>query len=61
MARYHQKHHQHSEQATSARSTASHKRYRLADLIQQCDFNLPESPEIVLWRDAPAVGAEVVK
>jgi hypothetical protein len=29
---------------------------RLGDLIQQCDFNLPKSPEIVLWRDTPAAG-----
>jgi hypothetical protein len=60
MARHHQNHDQHSEQVTSARSSVDHKRYKLVDLMKQCDFDLPESPEIVLWRDAPAVGAEVV-
>lgn len=60
MARHHQKHDQHSEQVTSAGSSVGHKRYKLVDLLRQCDFDLPESPEIVLWRDAPAVGAEVV-
>jgi hypothetical protein len=54
-----QNHDQHSGQVTSTRSSV-HKRYKLVDLLKQCDFDLPESPEIVLWRDAPAVGAEVV-
>jgi hypothetical protein len=61
MARHHQKHDQHPKQITSARSSVDHKRYKLVDLLRQCDFGLPESAEIVLWRDAPAVGAEVVK
>lgn len=60
MARYHQEHDQHPEQVTSAGSSIGHKRYQLADLLRQCDFDLPESPEIVLWRDAPEVGAEAL-
>lgn len=60
MARHHQKHDQHPKQVTAAGSSVDHKRYELVDLLRQCDFDLPESPEIVLWRDAPAVGAEVV-
>lgn len=60
MARQHQKHDQHPKQITSTRSLVDHKRYKLVDLIQQCDFGLPESPEIALWRDVPDVGAEVV-
>ena len=60
MARHHQKHDQNPKQVTSAGSSVDHKRYKLVDLLRQCDFGLPESPEIVLWRDAPAVGAEVV-
>lgn len=60
MARHHQKHDQHSMQITSARSSVDYKRYKLVDLLQQCDFGVPESPEIALWRDVPAVGAEVI-
>ena len=60
MARHHQEHEQHPEQVTSAGSSVGHKRYKLSDLLRQCDFDLPESPEIVDWRDAPEVGAEVV-
>ena len=60
MVRHHQKHDQHPKQITSARSSVDHKRYKLVELLQKCDFGLPESPEIAFWRDAPAVGAEVV-
>lgn len=60
MARHHQKHDQHLRQVTSAGSSVDLKRYKLVDLLRQCDFGLPESPEIVLWRDVPAIGAEVV-
>ncbi len=60
MARHHQKNDQYPQLVTSAGSSVGHKRYKLVDLLRQCDFDLPESPEIVLWRDAPEVGAEVV-
>jgi hypothetical protein len=61
MARHNQKHDEHPKEVTPARSSVDHKRYKLVDLLRQCDFGLPESPEILPWRDAPAVGAEVVK
>ncbi|MND30270.1 hypothetical protein D3C77_99890 [compost metagenome] len=60
MARHHQKNNQYPQLVTPTESSVGRKRYKLVDLLRQCDFNLPESAEIVLWRDAPEVGVEVV-
>ena len=33
-------------------------KYKLEDLLAQCDFSIPESAEEREWLDAPAVGRE---
>ncbi len=35
------------------------KRYKLAELLAQCDSTLPLTPEEQDWLDAPAVGLEM--
>lgn len=35
-------------------------RYKLADLLAQCDYSLPMSDEEREWLDAPAVGRELI-
>lgn len=34
------------------------RRYKLDDLLAQCDFTIPVTPEEREWLDAPAVGEE---
>ena len=36
------------------------KRYRLAELMAQCDFSIPADAQERQWLDAPAVGLEGV-
>lgn len=36
------------------------KRYKLSDLLAQCDSSLPLTPEEQDWLGAPAVGLEMV-
>jgi antitoxin ChpS len=35
-------------------------RYKLADLLAECDYSLPRSQEEQEWLDAPAVGGELI-
>jgi hypothetical protein len=41
-------------------SRPAKSRYRLSDLIAQCDLNAPPSAEDQAWRNAPAVGREAI-
>jgi antitoxin ChpS len=34
-------------------------RYTLEDLMRQCDFSAPESPELLAWNAMPPVGREL--
>jgi len=36
------------------------KKYTLQELLDQCDFSIPPSPEDREWIDAPAVGREII-
>jgi antitoxin ChpS len=36
-------------------------RYKLEDLLAQCDFDAPIEPEEREWLNAPAVGREIIE
>lgn len=36
-------------------------KYKLADLIAQCDINAPESAEEREWLDIPSIGKEIIE
>lgn len=39
-------------------STAGQRRYKLVDLIAQCDLEAPVSDELKAWEQMPPVGGE---
>jgi antitoxin ChpS len=36
-------------------------KYKLADLLAQCDPNAPRDPELEEWLNAPSVGREIIE
>jgi len=49
-----------ASETLAAPSRPAKSRYRLADLIAQCDLNAPASAEDQAWLNAPAVGREAI-
>jgi len=47
-----------SEETITLKPARSKPRYRLADLMAQCDLDAPEPEELAAWNAMPAVGRE---
>jgi antitoxin ChpS len=47
-------------EADQGRVIVRRHKYTLQELLDQCDFSLPMSPEDREWLDAPAVGRELI-
>jgi hypothetical protein len=45
---------------TRAEPPRKRPRYKLADLLAQCDPNAPRNPECEEWLNAPSVGLEIL-
>jgi antitoxin ChpS len=41
--------------------TRKRPKYKLADLLAQCDPNAPRDPELEEWLNAPSVGREIIE
>jgi antitoxin ChpS len=47
-------------QADHGKLLVRRRKYKLQELLDQCDFSIPMSDEEREWIDAPAVGREII-